>query len=73
MQTKYRYAEKHNDPPEMLDEQSPIDVTISTVKCLLAEAYTGYLQAWDKNDRLKAEFFDGQIRALHRVMEAHGL
>lgn len=49
-----------------------LDVDIATIKRLLIDAYERYDQAFRKGDRDQQLFFDGMIRGLHYVMEAHG-
>ena len=62
-----------NQRPEMPDEHQLLQVQIGTIKCMLIDFYAKYTQAWNDGDKFKAERFDGSIRALHAVLEAHGL
>lgn len=59
--------------PEQYDEKQFLEVQIGTIKCMLIDFYAKYTQAWNDGDKFKAERFDGSIRALHAVLEAHGL
>lgn len=69
MRTPFSVATK----PEMPDEHQLLQVQIGTIKCMLIDAYAKYSESWNQGDRLKAERFDGYIRALHQVLEEHGL
>jgi len=62
-----------NQRPEMPDEHQLLQVQIGTIKCMLIDHYAKYTQAWNDGDKLLAERFDGSIKALHAVLEAHGL
>ena len=59
--------------PEQYNENEFLQVQIGEIKCMLINAYANYTQAWNDGDKFKAERFDGSIRALHAVLEAHGL
>ena len=59
--------------PEMPDENQLLQVQIGTIKCMLIDNYAKYTQAWSDGDWPRAERYDGAIRALHEVLEAHGL
>ena len=59
--------------PEQVDEKAFLEVQIGTIKCMLIDFYAKYTQAWNDGNKLKAERYDGSIRALHAVLEAHGL
>lgn len=59
--------------PEQYDEHQFLQVQIGEIKCMLIDFYAKYSQAWNDGDKFKAERFDGSIRALHAVLEAHGL
>ena len=53
-------------------DHTQLDVDIATVKRLLIFAYEGYDLAFRESDRDRQMYFDGMIRGLHYVMEAHG-
>ena len=59
--------------PEQYDETEYLQVQIGTIKCMLIDFYARYTQAWNDGHKLKAARLDGYIRALHAVLEAHGL
>lgn len=55
-----------------LTDETQLDVDVATVKRLLIDAYEKYDQAFRRADRDQQMYFDGMIRGLHYVMEAHG-
>ena len=59
--------------PEQYDEHQFLQVQFGVINCMLIDFYAKYSQAWNDGDKFKAERFDGSIRALHAVLEAHGL
>ena len=59
--------------PEQYDEKEFLSVQIGTIKCMLIDCYATYTQAWNDGNKFKAARLDGYIRALHAVLEAHGL
>jgi hypothetical protein len=48
-----------------------LEVDVATIKRLLLDAYNRYERAFASGDREQQLFFDGMIRGLHYVMEAH--
>ena len=62
-----------SDPPEPCDEHQLLQVQIGTIKCMLIDCYANYTQAWNDGNKFKAARLDGYIRALHAVLQCHGL
>lgn len=54
-----------------LSEDTQLEVTVGTIKRMLIDAYERYDQAHRAGDRDQQMWFDGAIRTLHRVIEAH--